>query len=544
MSRATYSLTVAFLVDVLVRSLVASFVFAISTQAADWPTSIGLGATCAFGFFSMLAAYAFATSHRLVPINSLRLSVTMFVFFSALLLLPSDMALYVIAFSVLGLGATTGSVLLWWAHAQDTQLRTVIDRWSLLSAFSNIPMALLATLMHSNYQYLKVGAGVALGVGSITLICLQAACYRKCFRVPVVDQATTRKYATGHEPARVYDDEHHAYGAAAAAVANAAKPADTEKPAMDLPRLDEVTAREMTQFTIGGCEDDEEMKNAENDSESGQTEVSRTTRGPEEIQFRQEAAERTPALPPMAQIAVPTRRVRVKTPEHHVKQRLELWMGPWTAVVAGTQESLMYYNVTGFSSIGAPWYVTSLAVGSYTFVLAVLLAGCLRRQHDLVEYPRQLFTPYVTWYKYAIAMLVFSTLVHAVLEMSPWATQYAPHVILSLVYMPLLSMAVSLPLYRSFNICHIHDVPFQPWLPRWFLAVTVGRAIACIFEYVVLYLRIQMLAFVALCTVNIITYNAIRRSPQSVEDDEGIDTSSGGADDGAAVTSGGRLEKM
>lgn len=513
MSRSAYSISVAFWVNVFIRTLVAGFVFSshVTEQQYGWPPGIGFGAVCTFSVFSVMAACAFATSQRLAPINALRLAVGMFLLFSAFALLPADKALYVISFGILGLAAATGSVLLWWARGQYDRQEVVLQRFSLISAFSNVPLAILGTLMHTRHSpFMLIAAAASMVVGFVTLLWLQQTVYTRCFRVPVPKAVWAPGYGGDN---LLYNDETNTF--------NVFEPpkttASTEEPQLELRAatlsLPELEKREMQQFTIGG-DDDEDHVEVDTSSEAAQTEVSRSTMGPEARKFQAEAAlaasaiavERAPIQPPTVTFMVPSKALQM---------RMNLWLGWWTGVLHFTLEALIYYNVSGFSGIGAPWYITSTAVGAYTTVIVLCLSYCVQRRLS----QKTGFMPYTLWYKYTVMVLIVATMFHAILEMSPWIYVYAPHVALSLLYMPPLILVSSLPLFRTLELCRLHRFSFYTQLPQWFIAVIVGQACAYVFEYGVLYFDMQMLAMIALCLVNMIMYNWLRRDGCAAGDD-------------------------
>jgi hypothetical protein len=508
MSRASYSLVIASLVDALLRSLIISFVLSIRSVFEDqlhWPRGVGFGAVCAFSVTSVFAAFVFGTSKRLAPINTLRFAVAMIFVFAFLIMAVEAHVPYVGAYMFLGMASTTGSVLIWWIHGQHTQTLDVLRRFSIVSALSNIPLAILATLMHTQATFTLIAASASIFVALVTIICLQQRVYSTCFKVPV--PAATEAWAPGYGPSpaeRVYDDERHAYALPTTTTTTVA----ATEPTLSLPQIQEEDKREMQQFVI----EDEDDK-PETNSEAGRTEVSRSTRGPEELKFRAEASSAAVSTgdEELQPIQPPTADNTTVTPDKRMQERLDLWMGGWTCVAHGTLEALIFYNVSGWSGIGAPWYVTSVAVGCYSALIAIGLSSWLKTTAT-VEHG----SSYRAWYKYAVILLLLYTIVHALLEMSPWATFYVPHVVLSLFYMPALSLAASLPLFRAYELCHMHKFSFNAVLPRWFLAVTLGRAVAYVFEYLVLYADAQMLGNIVLCLINVITYNAVRRDELGV----------------------------
>lgn len=496
MTTNTYTFVVALLLGAGIQGLVAAYIFAVRAVqlAHGWDDWIGFGAVLAFCFFYVATALFVP---RWPPITCMRMGTYVFTVFAICSMLPMDPALFIVSFALLGFVSMSQSVLLsWWGKMQLDRVPVVVARMVMVSVATNIPLAVWGALLNARAVDSQLAFAVAgLLVGCATSLVLCKSCYTHVFHIDVVDSHNlVTPYVSNPLALRhAYDMEQDTF---------VDVPLDPHpRKSVELSDVKQqpklvLSPPKPTPQALTLSLDDEDRKDIELNMSMGVDDGS-------EIDVPSEVPSSSHGGGSAALYPVNRPTFEKVTPSH--QQQLSLWLGPWTCVLTFSTDSLLYYNIAGFTvHYETPWYVIVVVIALYT----AMIMGALFVFTRVGDSTRRI--RYLWWYRWTWYLLMLAAWLNAVLLMTEYGTNYVWHSALSFMYMLPLTVVSTMPLSRAQQLCQDHNYSFHAQLGQWTRHTATARATAYVVEYAVIYYNRQLSMMFALAALNSVMYFRVR----------------------------------
>lgn len=496
---SVYTFLIALLISGSTHALVAAYVFAIrKTQTTNgWHEGTGFGALVMFCVFYLATAYFVP---KKPPKTCMRWGTRVFLVFAVFSLLPLDPTIFIISFALLGFVAMAQSVLLsWWGKKQVDRTNVVVARMAMINVASNIPLAIFGALLNAQGVDFRLAfAVIGLITGVATLLLLMRCTAISVFHQEIADSTVVVNEYQSDPMATVlqYDSDEDVF---------------VTMPRMDRRRhtleLSEIKSQpKEPQLTLTphnvSAQDRKDIAlqlsphlgNEDND-DNDEPDV------PSQV-----CSSSAPSSSASSSCPLPINRPTFVPPTNIHHRNLKLWLGLWTWMITFTTESLLYYNIAGFSrSYDTPWYIIVVVVTMYT---ALIMASLFVFTRVGNSYRR---IRYLWWYRMSWYLLLVAAFLNALLMTTSYGTNYAWHSGLSVMYMLPLTVVSTMPLSRAQELCQRYNYTLHALLPGWTFAVASARAAAYCVEYLVLYYDRQLSMMFILAFLNAQVYFQLRR---------------------------------